>query len=111
MPTALYRYTAYGLSVDSDIPLPELLPLEARRDEVRAQTDDSRTVSIRLGAVDLSSAPTPLGGNVQWARPRDICLIYPEVGAYRITEGRLITVDLIPDADDRTVRLYLLGPV
>jgi hypothetical protein len=113
MRSALYRYTAYGLTIDSDVPLPELLPVEARsaRNPVPALSRHDHNVEIRLGRVDRSSAHTPLGGNVQWARPRDICLHYPEVGSYHIVDGRRITIDLTPDADDRAVRLYLLGPV
>src|SRR5579859_7105365 len=109
MSSALYRYTAYGLRIDSEIHLPELRPLEPAG-EPEAVRSDKPHVSIRLGTVDRSSAPVPLGRTVQWARARDVCLIYPEVGAYHIAGGNLITIDLKADADDRALRLYLLGP-
>jgi hypothetical protein len=111
MPTALYRYTAYGLSIDSDVQLPELLAIEPEGSPVPAPANADRRVVIRVGRVDRSSVAAPLGGTVQWARPRDTCLVYPEVGAYRILDGREVTIDLLPDADQRTLRLYLLGPV
>ena len=110
MTTALYQYTAYGLAIDSEIKLPELLPLSSHASD-GANDDFTSRATIRIGSVDLTSVPAPLGGNVHWARPRDICLVYPEVGTYRITGGNLITVDLYPSADERALRLYLLGPV
>lgn len=107
MPPASYRYTAYGLTIESDVRLPELLPLEMGP----AAGDAGRRVAIRLGSVDRSHVTAPLGATVQWARPGDICLVYPEVGAYHITGGSVVTIDLLPDANERTLRLYLLGPV
>jgi hypothetical protein len=113
MPTALYQYKAYGLSIDSDIQLPELLPLEPQgnRDLPPGGESERRHVSIRLGPVDRSSAPPPLGATVHWARPGDVCLVYPDVGVYHVVGGNRITVHLNPDANERALRLYLLGPV
>jgi hypothetical protein len=103
---------AYGLTIDSDIAMPELVAVQSpsMNDAALDSERGNSHVSIRLGSVDRSRVDKPLGGSVLWADRQDLCLHYEEVGCYRIVHGREIIVDLVPDANERTVRLYLLGP-
>jgi hypothetical protein len=110
MPTALYGYIAYGLTIDSEIAMPELVEIQPSLHGDSLSAPLERQVSIRLGRVDRTGVEKPVGGPVLWADRQDVCLYYEEVGAYRILRGREIMVDLVPDANERTVRLYLLGP-
>lgn len=107
MSPAMYHYIAYGLAVASEIPLKALVEVDEAD-----PSDASRAnrVEIRLGRVDRSSIEKPVGGPLLWARRGDACLLYDEVGAFHITGGRTIVVDLIDGADERPLRLYLLGP-
>lgn len=78
-----HHYSAYGLTVHSDIPLPELAPLG------RAPGADVR---VRLGRV---RTPTFL-----WKGESRI----------RVRGAREITVEILPGADRKAVRLSILGP-
>jgi hypothetical protein len=97
----MHRYTAYGLSIASDIALPELLEAPGAVKPI---------VRIRLGKVDRPAESKPVGVSLLWARPGDACLTYDGAGLYHVIGGREIVIDLAPDADERAVRLFLLGP-
>lgn len=96
-------YRCYGLTVDSEIPLPDLGPGSAAAGPV--------DVTVRhgsVGAPPARAARLPLG---LWRDGRTVGLQVPEVAAYRVHDGRQIVVDPAPGADSRTVRLFLLGTV
>jgi hypothetical protein len=89
-----YRYRVYGLSVRSDLPLPEL-----NREENPGDAD----VDIRIGRVPPSAEEGLSFG------PDGAILRINDVASYLMRDGREISVDPCPDASDRNVRLYLLG--
>ena len=106
----MYRYIAYGLVITSDIPLPELL--DAADNQAKGpRVPQENYVSIRFGAVKRPADHEPVGGPLLWARPSDACIYYETAGLFHIRGGREILVDIKPDADERLVRLFLLGPV
>ena len=98
---ATWRYRAFGLTIRSDIDLPELAPA----DPARSGEDDVR---ILRGAVNA---------DLDGARPLDRALQVNETdlwletaaGRYCASHGRTIVVDPAPDASARDTRLYLLG--
>lgn len=95
----MFSYLAYGLGISSTLPLPELLAREGAAD-----------VAIRLGKVDCSRLETVDGQHAFWATPMEACHLYKGTGAFLVRDGREIIVDPVPRADERVLRLSLLGP-
>lgn len=99
-----HRYSCYGLTIDSEIPLPDLgTPATAS-----PTTSGPADLTIRYGALDAPDPAdvSPLG---LW-RHGTVCGIeVPDVGRYEARHGTEILVDPLPDADPRAVRLFLLG--
>lgn len=98
MPPA--RYEIYGLSVESEIELPELPPTEP---------SGALDVVIRRGVISgelLSGAMKPTGYVVG---ADGIYLHIPQVASYFVRDGAQITVDICKGAAPEDVRLFLLG--
>ena len=95
-----YHYVAYGMGVSSPLPMPELNPAQIRPDIV-----------IRFGAVDRSCLES-VGDKQHFLATREhACYALDGAGAFQIASGSEITIDPDPSADQRTLRLCLLGPV
>src|SRR5690348_8122758 len=97
----MYRYTAYGMTVRSDCPLPELQEAEPRSDS---------DVAFARRRIDLSRACGRDHSTLLWATRGDVCLRYAQTATFRIRNGSEIQVEPFDGADDRAVRLLLLGP-
>ncbi|RUS45709.1 aldolase [Cohnella sp. AR92] len=95
------RYTAFGLRIRSEYPLPELL----RTTEQEGEPD----VEIAIG--DLSGAWNRYGGpDDYYAYPDDEFLFrVPEVAIFGVRGGKHITVSPFAEAEEKSIRLYLLG--
>src|SRR4051812_8557306 len=99
---ALHRYTAYGLSIDSTFPLPELSPRHPEEDAaadvlVRTGTlPDAPEDAVEIGNGHLSH------GETVWLSCEGACRLY-------IREGHEIIIEGAPDADDRILRLFVQG--
>ena len=96
MSVSVNHYGVFGLSVASEIELPEL----HRRDD-----DGTSEVVVRRGevpAVEGASIGLNLLGD-------DAFLLIPEGGHYLMRDGRELIVDPFAGVSDRNVRLYLLG--
>ena len=89
-----YRYKVYGLSVRSELELPEL------HDDERPGDAD---VDIRVGTVPFA------GGEGLSLGPDGAVLRINGIATYLMRAGREIIVHSSPGAADRNVRLYLLG--
>ncbi|HEX5417402.1 MAG TPA: hypothetical protein VFZ25_17190 [Chloroflexota bacterium] len=97
----MYRYAAYGMSLNSQLALPELPPASSRDDDV----------TIRLGRIDPWWSSAEGASEHLWAAPDEARLAWDQVGAFLVQHGREIIVDPLPGADERLVRLPLLGAV
>ncbi len=95
------RYLAYGLTIHSEIELPELIV-----------STDATDVIVRYGPVELNGLALPeRDDSTGRADPHETLLLFEPAGAYRIRDGAEIVIDRKPGATDSAVRLYLLGPV
>jgi hypothetical protein len=83
------------------MPLPELVTGEAEE-----------KVSIRFGRVEHPFLET---AKEDWGHfsptPAENYLFWREVGSFLVREGHDIIVDPSPELDERTLRLFILGPV
>jgi len=109
----MYAHNAYGLSIHSAFPLPELMAIEKCLDEnadiVRASEAD---VVIRLGKVNsLSLEADQANGAGRHIHPTSegVYLAWDDVGKFLVRDGREIVVDPLPGVEERVVRLFILG--
>ena len=93
-------YRAYGLTIASEVLLPELEPTAP------AAAD----VVIAVGAIDLPK-PSPEAATDFRFEPDRQYLAWDAVGAFLITDGRRIDVEPAPGVDDALIAFPLLGPV
>ena len=97
-------YQAYGLSIRSEINLPELLP-------AADQNEGSATnVQIILDQVPKSGLKDARRLS-EWLHisPNALWIDIDRVARFQITDGEVITVYPYPESDEDSIRLYLLG--
>ncbi len=92
-----YSYSLFGLRLNSDMPLPGLVPDMGEREA---------DVEIRHGPVDAGDDEERHGYVLQ---PGGTLLNVPRVGRFWIQGGREIIVDPAEKASERNVLLFLLG--
>ena len=96
-------YRAFGLRLQSALPLPELYP----DDVACGAVDEAIDVNVRL-----APAPPPDAPEILPAVRVDadhFWMDVPRVGRFLVRNGREMIVELCPDAPDGDVRAYLLG--
>lgn len=94
------RYTAFGLTISSELPLPELGEAADR-----AETD----VKVVKGTVPVREASFPEGPGVVVDSSDEFTLLY-QACAVSVREGNEIVVDPAADATERDLRWVVLGP-
>ncbi|MFV9656136.1 hypothetical protein ACNFCK_14575 [Pseudomonas sp. NY15366] len=97
-------HKAYGLSIDSDLPLSELSPMSP---------DAADGVDIEIRQMKLE-APERYGalqqmGPFLWASTTCLWLQVPGVVTFLVRDGRQILFDPVAGVDEDSIRLFLLG--
>lgn len=95
----MYRYTAYGLRIQSALALPELI--------IADQTEPD--VTIHYGSLGLEIPPK--NGYITYLRaaPQEVCLTWGSIANLLVRDGKDIIIDPQPGVDERSLRLFALG--
>jgi hypothetical protein len=93
-----FLYSAFALTIASDIPLPEL-PAGDGEPDVAIRIESLPDVRPAEDSWSVVAAPGEAHG---WA---------PGAGAFRVRGGSEIAIDVMPGADDRAVRMAIVGPL
>lgn len=99
---SFHFHHAFGLAIESELPLPELLDGPA---------DTPADITISYGRVP-DDLPDAVGRGVRYAlAPGRLLLRVDGVARYLIANGRTITIERAPGAEDDDIRVFLLGSV
>lgn len=97
---SIYRYFAFGMEIDSEFPLPELL---------QGNLEAESQVAIRLGKVP-DSLPEPAFSGVRFQGSIDAFLLKVDnVAKYLVRKGNSIVVEPCAEANEKDIRLFLMG--
>ncbi|MCZ4500603.1 MAG: HPr serine kinase protein [Marmoricola sp.] len=103
MSTGSTTYTCYGLTLSSEIALPDLG--EPLTDAGPAD------VVVRFGPLEAPPASAEQLPYSLWRDGSRCGVLVPDVGRYEARDGNEVVIDALPDADPRAIRLFLLGTV
>jgi hypothetical protein len=90
------------LAISSELPLPELI-------DAHAYGSDDADVTIKLGVQLRRPGPQAVSGRCYYASPIEALIYWQDAGVCAIRDGREIVFEPIDNADERVVRLYILG--
>lgn len=94
----MYKYFAYGLGIESELPFPELVPSE-----------EPAEILIRFGRLDWE--PDEKKDCVVSVTPGLMFFYWKDVGAFCARDGREVVIDPEPQAENHVLRLIILGAV
>lgn len=97
-PNPTYYYQAFGLTIESTIPCPELVPQEGAPD-----------VSIRYGSVPEALDDVNEAKGWYQQNPEAVLLKIDSIANYLIFQGKKIIIDRVAGSHDDEVRLFLFG--
>jgi hypothetical protein len=98
--SSVQHYRAFGLHLRSELPLPELPGIGA----------SSQPPQIEIEISDAGSLCDPhYDDGVSSIERDDYLMNIPDVGRYRVSQGRKIVVEPCREAAEESVRGYLLG--
>jgi energy-coupling factor transporter ATP-binding protein EcfA2 len=93
-----YNYQVYGLSIKSEIMIPELLSSQNGEDVV-IQYGNNADVLVAIND----------RGEYYQINDEEVLLTIELIASYHIKKGNEITIDRKPDVNDRDILLFLLG--
>jgi hypothetical protein len=106
MPQQLFfRYRAFGLLLQSALPLPELRPVPDGHPDAAAPAD----VIVTLGPAPRPPAPAVQVVTDVWAGPDVFWMDVPGAARFLVRHGREMIVEAQPGTAEGDIRAYLLG--
>jgi hypothetical protein len=96
-----YQYRVYGLRVDSEIEIPELIT------DIKGDPD----VKIKLGDVPITLTKSNSKSVFYQAIKNKFIFRMEQVGAFQVSKGSEITIEIFPNAAPELMRVFLLGSV
>ena len=96
-----YTYWAYGLKVGSQLPFPELLPL---------QNDDPCDLTVVWGSIPvIEKTPNGFHSETYDITPTSYRITIKEVASYSVQGGKSIVIEPDDNADQDSIRLFCLS--
>jgi hypothetical protein len=96
-----YTYWAYGLKVGSQLPFPELMPL---------QNDDPCDLTVVWGVMPIvEKTPTGFHSKSYDITPSQYRMTIKEVASYFVQDGKSIIIEAHQNADQDSIRLFCLS--
>lgn len=95
----MYNYTAFGLSLASEIMLPELVKSDVVKHDV----------TIKLGKVPDSFENIIISKPSRIIGKNKLIMDIPDIAKFFVESGSNITIEPYEDAKDEEIQLYLLG--
>ncbi|OGT36452.1 MAG: hypothetical protein A3F11_11715 [Gammaproteobacteria bacterium RIFCSPHIGHO2_12_FULL_37_14] len=98
----MYHYQAFQLTISSEMMIPELLEFPEKTSGI--------DVKIQFGIVAVDGLVAPLNKGVFFQVNETMLWLHvPKIARFLVTQGQHITIDPIADADEDSIRIFLLG--
>ena len=96
----MYTYSAFGLSIGSDLEIPEFLPFNTNPE-----------VFFHIGNVESPVVRTDDPVRIIQQKESGILLYWSRTGTFLVENGQYVTISPEPGISENLVRLLLTGPV
>jgi hypothetical protein len=111
MSSGAEQYRLGPFLLQSEIPIPELMPLHSPQTATAHSRTPPLTVSIRLAPVP-ARIPNVVAHETRWFASRaEYLLRVPGVASFLVRRGREVLVEPAPNALPTDIRAYLLSPI
>lgn len=104
------RYNAYGLTIHSEIAMPELI-LQPNYNGVEERENRQNIIHIRLGTAPEQLDNPVKQGILYQASANRFLLCMDHIARYLVQNGNEIIIQPAPDASESDIRVFLLGSV